>query len=296
MERKIRSIYREANKDLTKKAKEYFEQFEKIDTQKRKMVEAGKLSRKDYKEWRKNKMFMGKHWTTMKDQTARSIYNANKIANEYINDRLPNIYTINYNGEAELAEAGLNGKFSFEMANQQTIKELIDAGNKNLLPVKKLDPKKDIPWNMQKVNSAVLQGVIQGESIPKIAARISTVVAANKVQSIRAARTIVTQVENKAVQDVAERADENGAIVYKVWIATHDGRTREWHLAAERDYGTEETAIPWDEPFEVMGEHMMRPGIGGSGANVYNCRCASKNIYKGFKRTLPEGTIKVRWL
>lgn len=294
MERKIRSIYREANKDLTKKTKEYFDKFKEADAKKRKLVETGALSKKDYREWRKNKMLMGRHWERMKDQTARSLHNANKIANEYVNGRLPNIYAINYNGEAELAEAGLSGKFSFEMANQQTIKELIDAGDKNLLPQRKLDPKKDIPWNMQRVNSAVLQGIIQGESIPKIAARISAVATANKVQSIRAARTIVTQVENKAVHDVAKRADENGAVVYKSWLATSDGRTRDWHSDADSDYGTKDTAIPWNEPFVVMGEDMMYPGDGsGSPENVYNCRCSSRNWYMGFKRTLPKGTIKV---
>ena len=295
MEREIRSIYSEAYKDLEKKTNEYFKKFIEADEEKRKLVASGKLSKSKYKKWRKNKMAMGRHWEIMKDQCARSVHNANKIANDYINGKLPNIYAINYNGEAELAEAGLSGKFSFEMANQQTIKELIEAGDKNLLPHKELGPE-DIPWNMKKVNSAVLQGIIQGESIPRIASRIAAVATANEVQSIRAARTIVTQVENKAVHDVAKRADKNGAIVYKIWIATPDGRTRDWHMEAWDNYGDEETAIPWNEPFVVMGEDMMRPGMGGSPANVYNCRCASANIYKGFKRTLPEGTIKVKWI
>ena len=295
MERKIRSIYHTAHVDLQKKTKEYFKQFEKLDEQKRVKVALGEMKSSDYRKWRRNKMLMGKHWTRMMDQAAKSMHNANKIANAVINDRLPNIYLINYNGEAFTAQSDLGGKFSFEMINQQAVTNLIKAGNKSLLPMKELDPAKDIPWNMQKVNNAALQGIIQGESIPKIAERIASVTTANEVQSIRAARTLVTRVENQAVQDVAKRAADMGCIVTKSWIATNDAHTRQWHRDAFANYGTRDKSIPWDEPFIVMGEEIMRPGIDGSPKNVYNCRCASCNWYQGFEKTLPEGTIRIRW-
>ena len=122
----------------------------------------------------------------------------------------------------------------------------------------------------------------------------------NKVSAIRMARTAVTAAENKARQDNAEKLEEMGVIVKKVWLSVSDGRTRDWHKQAANDY-SENKAIPIDELFIVAGEKLMRPGDaehGASGANLYNCRCSSKNIVVGFKSTLPpelRGKYKVKF-
>jgi HK97 family phage portal protein len=59
----------------------------------------------------------------------------------------------------------------------------------------------------------------------------------------------------------------------KEWIATHDGRTRNGHYAADgqiRGQGI---------PFLVMGENLMYPGDPqGSLRNIVNCRCVATGI------------------
>ena len=152
---------------------------------------------------------------------------------------------------------------------------------------------------MGKVNSEVLQGIIQGESIPKIAKRIRSVTEANRVSSVRAARTIVNGTENKARHDAGVKASEKGVIMGKCWVATNDKRTRDWHAQAWADYGDKSNAVPIDDPFIVNGEKMMYPGDkSASASNVYNCRCSHKNVVKGFTSILPpekRGKIKVKF-
>lgn len=299
MERHLSAIYARAEEELQEKADKYFKRFEELDAEKRALVEEGKLTEKEYKRWRQNKIMAGRHWKQMKEQAAQELVKANETALEYVNGRLPGVYAINYNHSAQEIEQLSQNAISFEHINKRAVENLVKAGDTSLLPFKKLDSEKDISWNMGKVNSEVLQGIIQGESIPKIAKRIRNVTDANKVSSVRAARTIVNGTENKARHDAGVKASEKGVIMGKCWVATNDNRTRDWHAQAWADYGDKSNAVPIDDPFIVNGEKMMYPGDkSASASNVYNCRCSHKNVVKGFTSILPpekRGKIKVKF-
>jgi hypothetical protein len=300
MERHLSAIYYRTNKELTEKANNFFEQFKEMDEKKRALVESGKLDKEEYRRWRRTKIFQGKHWTKMKEQSAQMLLNTNQIATAYINGELPSIYVTNYNFSAGQIERGCSHAISFEMANEQTVKELTFAGQKSYFPQRKIEPAKDKRWNMRKINAEMLQGIRQGESIPEIASRFQSVGVANRNSAIRAARTFVTTVENKARQDTAEKASEKGVVLEKCWLTVSDERTREWHMDAGADYGSDDKSIPIDQPFIVGGEEMMFPGDpSASGKNVWNCRCSRRNVVKGFKSILPpekRGKIKVKFL
>lgn len=293
IEKKLHEIYSQSYSELKEKADNYFEKFRKADLEKAKLVKAGRLSEEEYRNWRRTQMLMGKHWNTLKEQSASYIHNVNKIATAYVNDQLPDIYTLNYNLSARDIENTVD-KISFEMVDARTVKNLSLADGKSFLPYKKLDPKKDIPWNMRKINNEMLQGVLQGESIPEIAQRFINVGVANEVSAVRAARTMMTTVENSARLDSAKRAQENGVILGKIWLSVSDSRTRDWHKQAAYDYAD---PIPIDDPFIVNGEEMNAPGdTRASGSNVYNCRCSLGRRVLGFKSILPQnkqGKIKV---
>lgn len=297
MEQHLSAIYSRAEKELQEKADKYFKRFEELDAEKRALVDSGKLTEKEYKRWRQNKVMTGRHWKQMKEQAAQELAKVNETALEYVNGRLPGVYAINYNHSAEEIERLSQNAISFEHINKRAVENLVKAGDTSLLPFKKLDSEKDVQWNMGKVNSEVLQGIIQGESIPKIAKRIRSVTEANRVSSVRAARTIVNGTENKARHDAGVKASEKGVIMGKCWIATNDNRTRDWHAQAWADYGDKSNAVPIDDPFIVNGEKMMYPGDkSASASNVYNCRCSHKNVVKGFTSILPpekRGKIKV---
>ena len=276
MERRLSAIYSEAQKDIQKKADEYFDKFKKADEEKRKLVKQGKLTDEEYKKWRQGKIMYGKRFTAMKEDIAKQLLNVNQTATAYINGELPEVYALNYNALAETVD-GVGG-YSFTLVDPDTVKHLATT-DKSLLPFRELDPAKDIPWNMKKINGQVLQGIVQGESIPNISKRIMNVQQMNKDAAIRSARTIVTGAENKGRLDSYKRAEADGIILQKEWIATNDARTRDWHN--ELDGVTK----PIDKPFENAIGKIMFPGDpSADGANVYNCRCSMASVVKGFKK------------
>ena len=277
MERHLSAIYARAEKELTEKAEAYFKRFEELDAKKRALVDAGKLTEEEYKRWRQNKIMTGRHWTTMKEQAAQELLQANRTAQEYINGRLPGIYSLNYNSTGEAIEGAVRG-YSFELVDASTVKNLATS-DKTLLPYKYVDGKKDVRWNTQKVNSEVLQGIVQGESIPNIAKRLQNVTEMNRASAIRNARTTVTSAENKGRMDMLHDAADKGVITHKVWMAAIDARTREAHRLLD---GQEQEI---DDPFDSELGPIMYPGdVDADPANVYQCRCSLTYKVIGFKR------------
>lgn len=275
IEKRIAEIYRRTEKELEAKAAKYFKRFAELDTKKKQMVEAGKLSKADYLKWRKGKIMTGKHWQTLKKQTAETLNKTNVIATDYANKRLPSVYASNYNQVA----AGLNRQvkgINFELVNQQTVRNL-SMKDKTLLPYKTINGVKDVRWNTQKVNSEILQGILQGDSVDDLSKRLRKVTKMNEASSVRNARTAVTSAENKGRMDMIHDAEDAGVRTKKVWLSVHDKRTREAHLALS---GME--ADP-DEPFEIFGMKIMYPGDPDAEPEmVYNCRCTMTYRVVGF--------------
>ena len=283
MEKRLSAIYSRAEKEIQKTADEYFSRFAAQDEKKRKLLEQGKITEEEYTKWRKGKVMYGKRFTEMKEQCAKQLLNVNQTALAYVNGELPEVYAINYNA-LESAVDGVGG-YSFTLVDADTVRNLA-VTDTSLLPYKEIDPAKDIPWNMKKINAETLQGILQGESMGKIAKRMMNVQEMNKTQAIRSARTIVTGAECKGRQDSYQRAKNDGIILRKYWIATYDKRARDWHKEAGNDY-TEEKAIEIDDFFIVDGEKMLHPGDsmhGASGHNLYNCRCSIASKVIGFKK------------
>jgi SPP1 gp7 family putative phage head morphogenesis protein len=276
MEKRLSAIYSRAEKEIQKTADEYFARFAKQDEAKRKLLEQGKITEDEYKKWRKGKVMYGKRFTEMKEQCAKQLLNVNQTALAYVNGELPEVYAINYNALASSVD-GVGG-YSFTLVDADTVKHLATT-DASLLPYKELDPAKDIPWNMKKINAETLQGILQGESMDKIAKRLRNVQEMNKTQAIRSARTIVTGAENKGRQDSYKRAEEDGIVMKREWIATNDSRTRHWH--AELDGVEVDIDEPWHNEF---GEIMYPGDPSADPANTYNCRCSMRSIVKGFKK------------
>lgn len=263
MENRLSAIYSRAEKEIQEKAEKYFSSFKKKDDEYRKKYDSGKMSKEEYKKWqhwRRSKVTYGKRFTAMKEQCAQMLLNVNKIALAYINGKLPEVYVINYNALAGSVD-GVGG-YSFTLVDSDTVRNLATTDT-SLLPYKEIDPKKDIPWNMKKINAETLQGILQGESMDEIAKRILRVQKMNEEAAIRSARTLVTGAENKGRQDSYARAEDDGIILEKEWIATNDGRTRHSHAALDG------AIVDQDKKFD---NGLMYPGDpGGRPEEVYNC-------------------------
>ena len=276
MEKRLSAIYSRVEKEIQQTADEYFYKFAKQDESKRKLLEQCKITEDEYTKWRKSKVMYGKRFTEMKEQCAKQLLDVNQTAIAYINGELPEVYAINYNA-LESSVDGVGG-YSFTLVDADTVRNLA-VTDTSLLPYKEIDPEKDIPWNMKKINAETMQGILQGESMDKIAKRMMNVQEMNKTQAIRSARTIVTGAENKGRQDSYKRAEKDGIIMKREWIATNDSRTRHWH--AELDGVEVDIDEPWVNEF---GEIMFPGDPSADPANTYNCRCSMSAKVVGFKK------------
>lgn len=227
-----------------------------------------------------NMTLQDKHYQEMVSQVTEKLAETNQIALDYINNQMPKVYCHSYN---EFANEKIKG-YSFELVNEDAVAYLVKSGNTNLLPQKQLNVEKDKAWNTKQINSGVLQGILQGESIPKIAGRLMQVTDMNQKSAIRNARTMTTGAENKGRQDSFERATNDGVEMERIWVAaTGDGRTRDWHI----ELNGQKRAV--DEPFEnSVGQIMYPCDPDADPSNVYNCRCAIRAHVKGFHFKEPE--------
>ena len=81
-------------------------------------------------------------------------------------------------------------------------------------------------WNRRLIANQITQGVLLGESIPKIAKRMQDVTGSNRAAAVRLARTSTTAAENAGRVDSYKRAKGLGIKVQQEWVATLDLRTR----------------------------------------------------------------------
>lgn len=266
MEQHLSAIYEEASADIEAKAQEYFDRFKAQDEEMRKKVKSGEITEAEYIEWRRKKMLYGKRYTDMQRNLAEEISHVNETAMAYINDKLPTIYALNFNALKGAVESVVKG-YSFSLVDPQVVKNLATR-DKTLLPYKYVNGRKDVRWNTQKVNSAVLQGVLQGESVSDIGKRLQSVTEMNRTSAIRNARTTVTSAECKGRQDSYEQAAKDGIEIEREWIATNDYRTRHSHVMLDGQIA------PVDKPFKSeLGPIMYPCDPNAHPANVYQCRC-----------------------
>lgn len=282
MEKRINKIYKSANEELKAEWDKFMVSHEA------KLKEAHALlqsalktgdskaiadAKEHYEHTAMNITINNDRYKAMVDETAEKMAHVNEVALDYVNDNMAKVYTVNYNA---LGDQDLKG-YSFSLTNEQAVKNLAKA-DKALLPTKKLNIPKDERWNHKQINSQMMQGILQGESIPKLAQRLGNVTTMNVKSAIRNARTMTTAAENKGRLDSFKKASNDGVIMTKEWIATGDDRTRDWHLELD---GTE---VATDEPWENEYGEIMYPGDPDADpANVYNCRCAMRAHVVGFK-------------
>ena len=183
-----------------------------------------------------------------------------------------------------MANTNNTNRFEFTILNQEMIREIrrdIRQDNLNLPPRKNMDIPKDERWNTKKINSQLIRGLQNGDSINSIMKSMQKVIGDNHASLERNARTLVTMSENRGRFASYKSLSDEGIVIKKIWIATPDDRVRASHL----DIDGEEQDI--DVPFS---NGCMYPGDGnGPSDEVWNCRCSMGGHTIGFKRN--DGSI-----
>ena len=286
MERKMRRIYRQAQREIIEKLNAQTQRMYALDAQKRADVESGKITPQQYKSWLIGQQFTQKQWKDKVDSVATTLLYANQQANAIVEGEKRAVFGENATYAAYEMEHGMGRDLSFSVYDSATVTKLLRE-DPELLPRRVVNGQKDKAWNRQKISAAVTQGIIQGESIPQIAKRIAKQTASSNMTAMtRYARTAMTSAQNAGRIEAMHHAQEMGIKVQKKWLATLDNRTRDAH--AMLDGQVQDV----DKPFQSELGPIMFPGDPSADpGNVYNCRCALQWIYPEY---MPQGEVQRR--
>lgn len=292
-EREVAGVYGEASKTAYANLKRYLAQFEADDEKMRGRLEAGEITKAQYRSWRSGKIAAGRRYRIVLKQCAEAMTHANVVAAAAIEGRLPEVYAENYNYGTWQVESAVGVDTAYALQDASTVQRLL-TDHDSYLPKPSVNVAKDVAWNRRLIANQITQGVLLGESIPKIAKRIQDVAGSNRAAAVRLARTSTTAAENAGRVDSYKRAKGLGINVQQEWVATLDLRTRSSHRKIDREKV---------EVGEKFSNGCRYPGDPEAPyAETCNCRCTliaccdGLDVLDGerFSR-LPEGMTYEEW-
>lgn len=268
IERRLRSVYRQAQKEIVEKLDAQTKRMNAQDVVKRAQLEAGKITQQQYNSWLQGQMFTQQQWKNKVDSVTSTLLHANEQANAIIEGERRAVFGENATYTAYDIEKGVGLDLGFTLYDSATVTRLL-RDQPELLPRREVDGVKDKAWNRKQIANAVTQGIIQGESIPEIADRIAKQTSStNEKAMIRYARTAMTGAQNAGRVCAMHDAIDKGVKVKKRWEATLDNRTRDAHA----DLDGQEQDV--DDPFDSELGPIDYPGDpNAEQENVWNCRC-----------------------
>lgn len=264
IEKKLKQLYQEAYNEAAKKIAEVLSkiEFSKDMTPQERYTLALKYNR----------------FSKLQEDLTKAYRQTSIDAIKMLNGELVNVYDLNYNKTiADLKKLNLDlidpDKLSkFTTIDKDAIKKVLTEEVKPLTKLA-LDNLKNADFIRSEIETQLLQGIMQGDSIPNIARRIKAVTEKTLKDAVRIARTETTRVEASARSSVGDKGNKLGFEMLKQWVATADERIRHAHVEADGQI------VAQDDYFIVGGEKLKYPGdVAGSPENVINCRCTIINI------------------
>ncbi len=268
LEKELKAVYNKAYKEILQKQKDFNAKYAAKEAIHLKDVADGKWTQEEFDAWKAGQVFQGKQWESKKKQILGTTYKANTIAADIINGKTSGVFAFNANYTAYQLEHQAGVNFSFDLYDKSTVVNLL-KNDPQLLPQWKIDQPKDYTWNQKKLRRQVTLGVLEGESLDKIATRLADSLSTQNFNKMRTfARTAMTGAQNSGRQFRLEEAKALGINVKKEWMATLDAHTRMTHRKLDGQ------KVDLDKSFEINGLSIRFPGDPlAAAALVYNCRC-----------------------
>ena len=160
--------------------------------------------------------------------------------------------TVKINGTAAFAELGIEG--SFDVNNPEVIKWIKAHTGESVKTI--------LNTTFEALKGTLAEGVEAGESIPKLADRITAEY--NECKGYKATRIARTETVTASNEGSLEAYKQSGVVEKKQWLATMDDRVRDEHAAMNNE------KVGLNEPFS-NGE--MSP-------SSPNCRCTILPVIK----------------
>lgn len=296
LRRRFDKEYSQAAREMQGKLEKALADYGKENSQRLKALDGTPEAQKLYDEWKRSQAVSQTWMRDMVHQLSESATHANMHAADMINDCLPHVYAENANMAAFALDKQLGFDTGFTLVNEDAVRYLMGLplqkpGDDQLLREvtwnpdtermhvqdlrkREVDYPKDMRWNREKFQSAITQGILQGESIPNIVKRTNDIYGRNKASATRAARTATTNAENAGRMNTFERAQRLGIDMEIEWLATLDGRTRSSHRALDGE------RIQLGEKFSNGLRWPADPY--GPASEIWNCRCRANGRVVGF--------------
>lgn len=238
--------------------------------------------------------FMGPLWLWTRRRIASEFTDANTEAVEYVN-----------NGLVEAFVAGMNeSAYSLALTGVEMwpITASIVAGlvAKGLIKLnkRKMKRRKDIAYNEQRTQSAVMSAIVQGIPVEKLPRHVSEHISrARKNETTAYARAAIYGASDSGAYFAGKEAEKQGLDVEKTWLAIMDMNVRPSH---KHLHGT---TIPLDEKFHGYHGVLRFPhDPEAPPQETYRCRCrmavhlAGKSPGEYSRKILPtQTTAYTKW-
>ena len=278
VDRQLRAEFRQAEKELNEKLADFVAKHQAAGQKKWQQLVNDEITQAEYHSWMRGQVFQQKQWEAKVRQCQEILHEHNVQAAKIVHENKLDVFAECYDHAAY--ESELETGISFNLINKEAVARLTKE-RPQLLPEWKIDQPKDYKWNARKVNNAITQGIIQGESVDKIAKRLTKqLCTANEKKMRMFARTAMAGAmcggEQKQMEDVATRLKID---ILKEWLATLDSRTRDVHRQLDGQQ------VPYDEPFQSDLGAIMFPGDPKAElGNICNCRCDMVKRYPKFMK------------
>jgi hypothetical protein len=191
---------------------------------------------------------------------------------DQVDDLLPvveEIWTDGYAGLPEAPEAIPNGQWGVRQAT---------AGARNRL--------KGVPDSVfSHVRAATMKATTEGWSAPDLALKVEEILGEHGQESWRGRAMTIARTEALSAYNGGKFAsfvafaDSTGGQWEKVWLATHDHRTRFTHTGRG---GGDLQRVPLLDRFVIGGAPLLYPGDPeGPAGEIINCRCSMLLVEPG---------------
>lgn len=301
LESRFRAVYSQAEAEMRAKLDQFAADYERKLGEFDARMAAAKTNDEfmalygEFQDW-KSRQAAAEQWLRdMVASLADSVVRADQMAAAAIRDDVPRVFAENANYAIFDIESGIGMRTMFNLMDEDTARYLMSSDAPELFP--RVDMTKDRVANSRRLTSAVTQGILQGESIPKIADRLRTVSDMGMRAAVRAARTACTAAENAGRVSSYQRAERMGIRLKQEWLATLDMRTRASHRQLDG------VKVEVGGTFQTENGPLRFPADPeGPAAEVYNCRCTlvaavedvDQSAADRFSR-LPDGMTYEQW-
>ena len=292
LERRIADEFAQALSDMERKCEDYFKADEDRRSKEWDKLQAGEITEADYRNWIFRHEMMGQRWLAMRDTLARDLEHARDIALQMTGQTMPDVYALNANYATYQIEHDAQIDMGLTLYNHDTAEYLL-GDQRQLMPgpsdrkAAEIAADKALQWDYSKIQSAVLQGVLQGENPRAIAGRLMGVGHMEYNAAVRYARTMTTSAQNAGRYEAFQRAESVGVELVVEWQATLDGRTRESHRqmhGQRRGVGEPFTIVEDDgTTFEILYPADCSGESDAPQSEIWNCRCTLLSWVKGFE-------------